>query len=500
MGSSARYATYFAPKKKTSSLPPSLFAGFKTNSRPSLAELSKPIPHRGCASPEYGAIFVAWPFKAPRRGQTSIPPFITNLIDNLPTHGERIAAKQLWNPSLPVSANVGVIEYNRVDGEKFKERVSEEFGEGWWRSLEDLATGLNEAAGVIGGKGKSGGVIREKGKELEAKAVDEGSRKGKEPEMKTVELPEEKGKEHGMKNPDETEEEAKGPETKTPDHLAEASGPVVNTEEVSKTQAAKATTEESNEAHPNPSHGATSAAGHLTSTSSAPASTVPSDPSALAATNPLSALWYLITRFFSSGYPAASYFFVALEASVRLNSVTVHPLHIPAPPTFWTSSADWKVPKTGLTLLLTLASSEQTMFSAFTQYSRSLGPPAPTVSEMREKKSASLRKAVLCAKASARDKGRTTILGVDLRDVRYDALRERHGNGGIETHFATFGRMFVLGVCPSGAKLWLVGGEGGETGTVWESNEKVGAGVGTWEEMDEFVRAFEGVAVVDVSY
>ncbi len=127
-----------------------------------------------------------------------------------------------------------------------------------------------------------------------------------------------------------------------------------------------------------------------------------------------------------------------------------------------------------------------------------MGPPALSATEMRQTKPASLRKAVLCAKASARDKGRTTVLGVDLRDVGYSALCERYGREDIEARFATFGRMFVLGVCAEGAKLWLVGGEWGEVSTVWESNGKVGAGVGTWEEMDEFVKAFEGVAVADV--
>lgn len=43
--------------------------------------------------------------------------------------------------------------------------------------------------------------------------------------------------------------------------------------------------------------------------------------------------------------------------------------------------------------------------------------------------------------------------------------------------FATFGWMFVLGVCPrGGAKLWLVGGE--EVATVWEGNGKVGGAGG----------------------
>ena len=149
-----------------------------------------------------------------------------------------------------------------------------------------------------------------------------------------------------------------------------------------------------------------------------------------------------------------------------------------------------------MALTLTLASSEKDAFDAFALFSKSLGRPTLRVEDMRKKNSASLRKAVLRAKDDASNKKRTTILGVDLRDLRYSQLCEQHGN--IEGHFATFARMFVLGVCPEGAKLWLVGGEWGETATVWESNNKVGAALGTWEELDEFVRAFEGFAVANV--
>ncbi len=421
-----------------------------------------------------------------------MPSFIAHSINNLPTKEERIVAMQFWNPSLPVAANVGIIQYNRVDGEMFKEMVSGRIDERWWKGLEDLARELNEAADVLKGKGKSGEMSKGKGKEREEKAVDEGSQKGKGAEMKTVESSKERCKEAEIQTPKE-------PVVKTPKHLAEASELVVAAEEGSTPEAAKSATKESKEPHPNPDSEAKLAAMRLLSLSPTPASAPPNDPLTLAASNPLSALWYLTTRFFSSGHPAASNFFVALEASIRLNITTIHPLHIPAPPTFWTSSADWTVPKIGMTLLLTLASSPRSMFAAFTHYSRSMGPPAPSVTEMRQGKPfASLRKAVLCAKASARDRGRTTLLGVDLRDVGYSALCERYGRGEIEARFATFGRMFVLGVCAEGAKLWLVGGEWGEVATVWESNGKVGAGVGTWEEMDEFVKAFEGVAVSDV--
>ncbi|KAF6235461.1 hypothetical protein HO173_006144 [Letharia columbiana] len=450
---------------------------------------AQPAPPGGsCASPEYAALFVAWPFRAPSRGQTPMPASVTSLIDKLPTTGERIAAKRLWNRSLPVAANVGIVEYNRVDGEKFREKVAERVGEGWWRKVEELARGLNEAAGIIRGEEKSGGVV-------EGKVLQEGSMKGVGSEMKTSELPKEEGKKPEMINPDGTGGKSQEYETNTPDHLAESAALVVRTEEGRETEDAKSTLSESQEPQPKPDDETTEAAMSLLTLSSTPASSATADASALAASNPLSALWYLISRFFSSGHSAASYFFVALEAAIRHDSATVHALHIPAPPAFWTDAADWRVPKVGMTLLLTLAASDKAMFDAFARFSKSLGRPAPSVESMRTgRNSASLRKAVLRAKADAADKRRTTVLGVDLRDVRYGALCERHGRG-VAEHFATFARMFVLGVCPAGAKLWLVGGPGGETATVWESNVKVGAGVGTWEEMDEFVRAFEGFAV-----
>lgn len=382
-----------------------------------------------------------------------MPPFIASQINNLPTKEERMMAKQLWNRSLPVAANVGIIEYNRVDAAKFKEKVDAKYGEAWWRRLEDLATGLNEAAGVIRGKVK--------GRELEGKVLNEGSGKGKEPGGKTVELPEGESKKSEMKKPNVTGGKANEPETITLAHLAETAALAAETEEGS----------------PPP----------------------PPSPSSLASTNPLSALWYLLTAFFASGPPAASYLFVTLEAAIRHSSTTIHPLRIPAPPSFWTAAADWTQPRVGLTLILTLASSEKTTFAAFSRFSRSLNPPAPTADEMREKPTASLRKAVLRAKDDADRKRRTTVLGVNLRDVRYSELCEIYGKDAIEKEFVTFGRMFALGICPGeGAKLWLVGGGWGEVGTVWEGNERVGPGVGGWDEMDEFVRAFEGVVGVNV--
>lgn len=419
-----------------------------------------------------------------------MPGVVARLIDNLPTREERSVARRLWNRSLPVAANVGVIEFNRVEAGMFGERVAERYGEEWAGRVEGLKGRLNGGAGVVGGKGEG------KGGEGGGVGGKEDLGKG---DMKWVEVPEGTGKESETRTPNEIGAKATKPETRILDHVAEAAALVVKIEKEPETEAAESTIVRDKEAHEKPDDEATEAAVSLVSLSDTPTNNPTNDPESLAASNALSALWYLIDRFFSSGHEAASYFFVALEAAIRLEQTTVHALNIPAPPAFWTDAADWKVPKVGMALVLTLASSENNMFDAFARFSKSLGKPALSVEEMRKKNSASLRKAVLRAKDDALNKKRTTILGVDLRDLRYSQLCEQQGKG-VEKHFATFARRFVLGVCPEGAKLWLVGGEWGETTTVWESNNKVGAAVGTWEEMDEFVRAFEGFAVPNVRH
>ena len=417
---------------------------------------------------------------------------VANMIDTLPTTGEKMAAKNLWNRSLPIAANVGIIEYNMVNEEKFREKVDEKYGEEWGRRLGDLARGLNEAAGVILGK--------HKGEELEGTVFDECSRKGKEPEGKTIELPERQGKKPEVNDSDETEPKAKEPKTKTLDHLAEACALAAQTGE--KLPPALATINSlSAETGAKAKEPETKTLEQLAEACTLAAQTEEDIPSFLATTNSLSALWYLLAAFFTSGPCAASYYFVALEAAIRHCSTTIHPLYIPAPPTFWTAAANWTWPAVGLTLILTLASSEKTMFAAFARFSRSLSAPALTVDEMRtQTPSMSLRKAVLRAKDDAERKGRTTMLGVNLRDVGYSELFEIYGQKAVDKEgFATFARMFALGICPGGgAKLWLVGGGWGEVGTVWEGNQRLGAGVGEWEELDEFVKAFEGVVGVKV--
>lgn len=72
-----------------------------------------------------------------------MPASIARLTEQLPTVEERIMAKRLWNASLPVAANVGIIRYNRVDGARFRETVDE----GWWRALEGAGGGVERGGG-----------------------------------------------------------------------------------------------------------------------------------------------------------------------------------------------------------------------------------------------------------------------------------------------------------------------------------------------------------------
>ncbi len=389
-----------------------------------------------------------------------------------------MTASQLWNPSLPVAANVAIIEYNRVDAETFKEAV----GEGWWGMLEGLGKRLNEAGELVGRKSKS-----EKGKKKsEKKALDEILQKDEGSELKTGGMPEGQGQESETGNLEGAGETVVQPGTKTLDHLAEAAALLSISEPQTETPESTASPQ------PPPDNEITRAALNLLTLS-----TSQHEPPTIDISNPLLALQHLLTVFFSSGPPAASHLFVALEAAVRLDSSTIHPLHIPAPPAFWTSAVNWSLPKVGLTLLLALAASEKGKLDAFARFSPTLGENPLNAKQMRETRSASLRKAVLRAKDSASTKSRTTILAVNLRDVLYTQLREVHGPG-VEPLFATFARTFALGICPGGAKLWLVGGAWGSTASVWEGNAQLGPGLGTWEELDEFVRAFEGFAVADV--
>lgn len=379
---------------------------------------------------------------------------------------------------------MAIIEFNRVEEKLFRERV----GDAWWRNIEWFARELNMATRIIRGED-----------------IDKVLGEWKEPAMESVEVPERRGKEPETQTHNETGGNAQVSDIRTPDPLVEAADPKTQAHEETAGKAQEAETrtldllaeDATLRGQSYSIDEATEAAFRLLSLSSAPLVTPHSDPYMLASSNPLSALWLLTNRFFSAGPAASSYFLVALEAAIRIDSVEVHALNIPAPPSLWAGAVDWTFPKAGMTLLLTLAASKRNMFDAFAKYSKSLSPGDLRVEEMRKKKSASLRKAILVAKADARDKGRTTVLGVRLRDVLYTQLREVHGKD-IERFFATFERMVVLGVCKEGAKMWLVGGEGCQWGSLKASNDAFGPELGVWDELDEFVRDFEGIAVANV--
>ena len=492
-------------------------------------EFEKPaIQVDPCHSDEYTAVFIPWPFEAPLKGLTAVPESIVPIIDSLPTIQERIRAPLIWNRSLPVSANVAMIEFNRVEEKLFRKRV----GGAWWRNIEWFARELNMAARVI--KGEDLGKVLGEWKEPEIEKVgtseetrtdDETGGKAQESDIRTPAPPAEAAEaetqaheETGVKAHEsdirtqgplaeaaeaeaqahkETGVKAQEAETRTLDLLAEAATLHGQSGEVSATTAAKSATGKGKEDEPYSIDEDTEAAFRLLSLSSAPLVTPHLDPYILASSNPLSALWLLTNRWFSAGPAAASYFWVALEAAVRIKSTVVHSLNIPAPPSLWAGAVDWTEPRVGMTLLLTLASSKSNMFDSFAKYSKSLGPRDMKVEKMREKKSASLTKAIKVAKADARDKGRTTVLGVRLRDVLYAQMCEVHGRE-IHRFFTSFDRMVVLGVCKEGAKMWLVGGEGGQWRSLKASNDGFGAELGCWDELDEFVRDFEGVAVANV--
>ena len=429
-----------------------------------------------------------------------MPLGVAKLVHELPTKEEQMVARELWIPSLPVAANVGVIEFNRLDDARFKKKADVTYGEGWWKNLQALAATLNEAAKVVKGEDVGDGMseIEGKGKGVEGMASEQGSPAEKGAEMETVDALKGKGKE-SVKVPSGSEGTPKEPETKTLHHLADAAALVVKSVETSKMEAAKLSTGEGSEPQLLEINvdDAEAAMGLLCLSETPAADSTIDEVKALAASNALSALWYFIDRFFSLGGDAASYFFVAMEAAIRLDRTTVHPLNIPAPPAFWADAANWKTPRIGLALILTLAASPRYMFHTFAPFSKSLGAPPLKSYEMRLRPSASLRKAVLRARADAVARHRTTVLGVILRDVRYSEMCEFYGKD-TGKHFATFARMFALGVCPEGAKLWLVGGDGSELSTVRDANDDSEAGVGTFEEMNDFVREFEIFAVSKV--
>ena len=200
-----------------------------------------------------------------------MPDSIIPVIDSLPTIEEKIRARLIWNRSLPVAANVAIIEFNRVEEKLFRERVGEE----WWRNVAWLARELNMAARMI--KGEDVDKVLNERKEPEMGKVGMSEWRGKQPETQTHD--ETRGKTQGSDIPtpgrlaeaaeaetqahEETGVKAQEAETRTLDLLAEAATLRGQSGEVSATTAAKSATGKDKQDEPDSKDEATEAAFRL---------------------------------------------------------------------------------------------------------------------------------------------------------------------------------------------------------------------------------------------
>lgn len=220
----------------------------------------------------------------------------------------------------------------------------------------------------------------------------------------------------------------------------------------------------------------------------------------LDADNILAAIWLMITVFFSEGEEAASYFFVALEAMTMTTTVTspalakdwsatVARLNIPAPHNFW-DEPSWHSPRIVMSLILVLASPKSRMKSTMEMLSRSRGEPEPDIARMDTEPSMSLHQQYLAAKEEAEMAGKTTMFGVDLVDKGLIRLKEEQP--GSEKAHLSFRRMFIVGVCPKGVKIWLAGGEG-RSDTLKEHNERQGHEMMEANEVEQFMLDFDRI-------
>lgn len=208
---------------------------------------------------------------------------------------------------------------------------------------------------------------------------------------------------------------------------------------------------------------------------------------AMAGDNVLAGLWLLVTVLFSEGVEATNYFFAALEAAARLNSTRVSPLNIPAPAEYW-QNPSWHEPRAVMTLLLALSSPAAEVRSAMAVLSRSFGTPDPDIARMDREPSASLREAYDVARKEARDSGNTTVFGVDLVDKGLTRFNKE--TPGSQNRPLSFRRMFVVGICPKGVKIWQAGGDGFQD-TLKEQNDRQGPGMLEEKDVEQFMADFD---------
>ncbi len=141
-----------------------------------------------------------------------------------------------------------------------------------------------------------------------------------------------------------------------------------------------------------------------------------------------------------------------------------------------------------MSLLLVLASPKGDIFKPMSVLSRSLGEPIPDLARMETEPSLSISGQYLIAKREAEELGQTAILGVDFMDKGLTRLKKE--KPGSEKDHLSFRRMFVVGVCPKGVKIWHAGGDG-RNETLREHNERQGPEMMEANEFEQFLMDFD---------
>lgn len=214
---------------------------------------------------------------------------------------------------------------------------------------------------------------------------------------------------------------------------------------------------------------------------------------ALAEGNLLAYLWLLIEVFFSEGPEAAAYFFAALEGmatSTTQGMTTVRRLGIPAPQSFW-KEPDWHNPRGAMALLLALVSPNKQMMHVFTALSCYLGRIDPDVATMEKEPSVSLQKTYYKARVKSVSFDTTTFIAVNLVDKGLKRLVEKDPDSAWKS--LSFRRMFLVGVCRKGAKIWQAGGKG-LNDDLREHNERQGPQLMKEGEVEQFMLDFDRLA------
>ncbi|KAL8926559.1 MAG: hypothetical protein Q9208_002886 [Pyrenodesmia sp. 3 TL-2023] len=225
--------------------------------------------------------------------------------------------------------------------------------------------------------------------------------------------------------------------------------------------------------------------------------------SAPATTGPLLLLNHLIETLVSAPPAVTSYHvgcllesLAALTAPTPLTSIPRLP-HAAIAASFYVETWGLWSHRLVTALVLSLAASAPFVPAIHRKF-KELGRQGGMVDleEVRGYASCDLRGQFKCAVREAGERGRTTVLGVQLVDV---GMLERvwvggggGGRGAVEGKFG-FGISFAVGVGPEGVVVWCAGG-GGLEGWVKVGNARVG----DWEDGEQWVGGFERLVLGEV--